>query len=56
MKKILCSNNTMAIIQQELQILETIQNDFIMTFEDSFNDGQIFCILTQYYEVSSKIL
>jgi len=57
LKKIYCADmEKIRSIQQEIQILSQLENEFIIFYQDSFHDDQFFFILTEYCQVSKKFL
>jgi len=56
LKKIHCGTmQILSSIQQEIQILSQLENEFIISYEDHFHDDSYFFILTEYCQVKKKI-
>ena len=55
MKQILCSQSRIKMIVHEQKILQQLESEFIIAYEDSFIEGNYFFLLTQYCEVNHQM-
>jgi len=53
LKKIWCSQNRKNRIEKEIQILERLENEFIISYADSFYDGDFYYLITEYCPVNT---